>query len=182
MTRMTESQLERRGRLAYELGRARSAAQVLCLILPLLLVAHFIGRPTVLVLVLGGALSVLAFALAVLHDRYARAVVVGALAGLPAFVLPLVIRSVGIVRLGSTDLDPCLPASFLSGVIAGAFVSARAMDEEHQLSFWLAAVAITALTGTLGCSVAGSAGVIGLMAGVVAGTGPVILRAGLRRI
>jgi hypothetical protein len=61
------------------------------------------------------------------------------------------------------------------------FVSLRAVGEKHQLSFWLAAVVTTALTGTLGCSVAGSAGVLGLMAGVVAGTAPVVLQAVLRR-
>ena len=124
---------------------------------------------------------ILAFGLAMLHDRYARAVRIGVLAGLPAFALPLLVRSLGLVGLGEASLDPCLPASFLSGVLAGVVVSVRAVDEKYHLSFWLAAVATTAVTGTLGCSVAGSAGVMGLMAGVVAGTAPVVLRTALRR-
>jgi len=181
MAPTTDEQIERRGRWAYELGRATWASQVLLLVLPLLLVAQVIGRPTGLVLGLGGTLTGLAFALAVVHDRYARAVFAGVLAGLPAFVLPLLIRNVGIVQLGAAALDPCLPAAFVSGVLAGTFVSVRAVEEKPHLSFFLAATAAAALIGTLGCSVAGSAGVLGLMAGVIVGTAPVALREELRR-
>ena len=181
MARLTESQLEHRGRLLYELGRARWALRTLLLVAPLLIAAGLIGRPVGLVLALGVPLCLLSLGLAFAHARYARAVLVGVLAGLPAFVLPLLLRSVGIVRLGAAELDPCLPASFVSGVIAGALVSSRAADEDHRLAFWLAAIGVTALTGTLGCSVAGGAGVLGLMAGVVAGSAPVVLGRGLGR-
>lgn len=181
MARLTESQLEHRGRWMYELGRARWALRALLLVLPLLLAAGFIGRPPTLVLALGVPLCLLSFGLAAVHTRYARAVLVGVLAGLPAFVLPLLLRSVGILRLGAADLDPCLPASFVSGIVAGALVSVRAAAEEHRIGFWLAAIGVTALTGTLGCSVAGGAGVLGLMAGVFAGSAPVVLGRGLGR-
>ncbi len=181
MAMMSDSQLERRGRRMYELGRARWASQVLLVVLPLILVARIIGRPTALVFALGGTLSLLAFALATAHDRYARAVLAGVLAGLPAFAVPLLLRSMGVVRLCGATVDPCLPATFVAGILAGALVSIRAVDEKRHLSFWLAAVAAAALTGTLGCSVAGSAGVVGLMAGVLVGTAPVVLRAEVRR-
>jgi len=178
MVPLTESRLRHRARVAYELGRLRPAARVLLVTVPLILLARLIGRPLELAAGLGGALSAVAFALTVLHDRYGRAILAGVLAGLPAFVLPLVLRGLGIVRLGAMGLDPCVPASFVSGVLAGALVSARAREEPRRVSFWLAAMLAAALTGTLGCSVAGSAGVLGLMAGVVAGTLPVVLTAG----
>jgi hypothetical protein len=181
MATMTDAQLERRGRAMYELGRARWASHVLVFVLPLILLARLIGRPTALVLGLGGALSLLAFAVAAARDRLARAVLAGILAGFPAFVVPLVLRSVGVLPLGSTAIDPCLPATFVGGVLAGVLVSVRAMDEKRHLSFWLAAAAAAALTGTLGCSVAGSTGVLGLMAGVLVGTAPIVLRAGVHR-
>jgi hypothetical protein len=181
MATLTEVQLARRGRGMYELGRARWASHVLLFTLPLVLVARAIGRPTTLVLGLGAALVILAFALAVAHDRYARAVVAGVLAGLPALAIPLLIRGTGAVWLGGGMVDPCLPASFLSGVLAGVFVSLRAVDERRHIAFWVAAVCVAALTGTLGCSVAGGAGVLGLLAGVLAGTAPVVLRAEMRR-
>jgi hypothetical protein len=165
----------------YELGRARWASHVLLLTLPLALSAWALGRPTPLVLVLGGALCVLALTLAFVHERYARAVLAGVLAGLPAFAVPVVVRATGSLWLSGAAIDPCLPASFVAGILAGGYVSLRALDEGRRISFWLAAVCVAALTGTLGCSVAGSAGVLGLMAGVLVGTAPVVLRAEMRR-
>jgi hypothetical protein len=181
MALMTEAQLSRHGRIQYEVGRARWASHVVLFVLPLPLIARLIGRPLSLVLSLGGALLGLAFVLAMLHNRYARAVLAGVLAGLPAFAIPLLLRTVGSVQVGGASVDPCVPACFLSGILAGFFISARAVDEKHHLAFWLVAVAATALTGTLGCSVAGSFGVLGLIAGVVVGTAPVLLRAEAHR-
>ena len=76
---------------------------------------------------------------------------------------------------------PCVPASFLSGVAAGWVVSRRAAEEARRLAFWTVAVFATALTGSLGCTVAGGSGVVGLMAGVVAGSAPVLLRTAMQR-
>ena len=180
MAMTTDTALARRARWLYELGRARSSSRVLALVLPLLLLARLIGRPTSVVLVIGGLLAISSFLLAMLHDRYARAVITGILAGLPAFLLPLLIRALHVLPL-ETGLDPCVPASAIAGVVAGWVVSRRAADESRQLPFWVAAIATTALTGSLGCSVAGGGGVVGLMAGVLAGSAPVFLRGGLRR-
>jgi hypothetical protein len=176
---MTDQAVTRRARWMYELGRARWASHILLLVLPLLLLAHLIGRPAPLVLGLGGSIAVAGFGLAMLHDRYARAVRTGVLAGVPAFAIPLVVRSLHLLPV-QTAVDPCIPAAFASGVIAGWLVSRRAVDEEHQRAFWIVAVATTALTGSLGCSVAGGGGVVGMIAGVIAGSAPVVLRAGAR--
>jgi len=181
MAPMTEVQLERRGRLRYELGRAAWASHVLLLLIPVLLVARLLQRPATLVFAVGGVLMVIAFALAWLHDRYARAVLAGVLSALPALALPAILRILGIVRLGSTVLDPCIPASFFAGVLAGAFVSARAVEERHRVSYWVTALVAAALTGALGCTVAEGMGVLGLTAGLAAGSAPVLLRARLRR-
>src|SRR5215467_1188059 len=178
MAPMTEGALVRRSRWMYELGRARWASRILLVLLPLLVAARLIGRPAVLVVVLGGILVTLGFAVSMLHDRYARAVRIGVLAGIPAFLLPLLIRSLDLLPLGEiagTIVDPCVPASFLSGVAAGWVVSRRAIDEEYQRSFWAVAVATTALTASMGCSVAGGGGVLGMIGGVIAGSAPVVL-------
>ena len=181
MARMTEARLERRGRLRYELGRAAWASHVLLLVVPVLLAALFLQRPAALVLGIGAVLTVLAFGLAMLHDRYARAVTAGILSAVPALAIPVLFRSLGIVRLGSAVLDPCIPATFVAGVLAGAFVSTRAVEEKHRVSYWLAAILTAGLTGVLGCSVVGDVGVLGLMAGLATGTVPVLVRSGLRR-
>ena len=180
MAPITEQLLARRGRWLYELGRARWASRTVVLVLALLVVARLIGRPAGLVLGLGVVLAIAGFALSMLHDRWARAFRVGVLAGLPAFLLPLLIRSLDLLPRG-TGIDPCVPASFLSGVAAGWFVSRRALEEEHRLPFWVVAVATTALVGTLGCTVAGGGGVMGMVIGVLAGSAPVALRAGMQR-
>ena len=181
MAPVTEASLERRARWAYELGRAAWASHALLLVLPLLIVARLLGRPPALVFALGGVVVFVAFGAAMLHRRYARAVLAGVLAGLPAFALPVIIRSLGIVRLGPTTLDPCLPASIVAGLMAGAYLAARTVEEKHRPSYWLVAALVAAPLGTLGCIVVGGAGVLGLVAGLAAGTLPLVLRAGLSR-
>ena len=180
MAPMTDDALIRRGRWMYELGRARWASRSLLLVLPLLVVAWLVGRPGTLILALGGMLAATAFGFAMAHDRYARAVRIGVLGGLPALLIPVLARALHLVPLGG-GVDPCVPASFLSGVAAGWVVSRRAAEEARRLSFWTVAVLATALTGSLGCTVAGGSGVVGLMAGVVAGSAPVLLRTAMQR-
>ena len=181
MVPMTEARLERRARWAYELGRAAWASHALLLVLPLLLVARWVGRPSGLVFILGGAVATIAFGGAMVHHRYSRAVLAGVLASLPAFALPVIIRSLGIVRLGPMTLDPCIPASIAAGILAGAYLAARTVAEKHRPSYWLVAALVAAPLGTLGCSVVGGAGVIGLVAGLAVGTLPLVLRTEMRR-
>jgi hypothetical protein len=181
MAPMTDAQIERRARWTYELGRIRWASHVLLFALPLLVVARLIHRPLPLILGIGGALCALSLVLAVVHERYRRAILAGILAGVPALILPFAAQSLGMVQVGPAVFDPCIPACFISGVLAGAFVAGRAAGESRSPSFWFAALAVTALTGALGCSVAGSAGVLGLVAGVAVGATPVLLRTELRR-
>lgn len=180
MAPITEQGLARRGRWIYELGRARWASRMLLVVLPLLVAALLVGRPASLVAGLGGLLGATAFALAMVHDRYARAVRTGVLAGLPTLLIPVLVRALHLLPVGA-GVDPCIPASFVSGILAGWVVSRRASEETKRLSFWIAAVLATALTGTLGCSVAGGSGVVGLMAGVVAGSAPVLVRTAMQR-
>ena len=181
MVPMTEARLERRARWVYELGRAAWASHALVLVLPLLIVARLIGRPADLVFALGGPVALLAFGAATLHRRYARAVLAGVLAGLPAFALPVLIRGLGIVRLGPMTLDPCIPASIVAGILAGAYLAARTVEEQHRASYWLVAAFVAAPLGTLGCSVVGGAGVLGLVAGLALGTLPLVVGTGVRR-
>jgi hypothetical protein len=180
MAPMIDDALFRRGRWMYELGRARWASRSLLLVLPLLVVAWLVGRPGTLILALGGTLAATAFGFAMAHDRYARAVRIGVLGGLPALLIPVLARVLHLVPLGA-GVDPCVPASFLSGVAAGWVVSRRTAEEAQRLAFWTVAVFATALTGSLGCTVAGGSGVVGLMAGVVAGSAPVLLRTAMQR-
>jgi hypothetical protein len=85
------------------------------------------------------------------------------------------------VCIAGSCFDLCIPACLVTGALAGVLSAFRAAKEERHWSFWLAALVAAGLTGALGCSVAGKGGILGLVAGLVAGTAPVLVRAELRR-
>jgi hypothetical protein len=171
---------ERRARWMYELGRLRRSARMLALVIPILGWAWLIRRPASLVALAGGLLVVLAVGSAFVHLRRERAAVRGIAAGLPALLLPWTMKSLGLLRIGGTIFDPCIPSCVLVGAIAGAFVAVRATGVRHS-SIWLNSAAVACLTGVLGCSVAGAGGIIGLAIGVALGAAPVLVRTELRQ-
>ena len=176
MAPMTELQLERRGRWAYELGRAAWASHVLVLVLPLLLVARLIGRP----------------------PRWCSSSEEPSpprpspwpccTNGTPAPSWPV-----------SSPGSPPSPFRCSSGAWA-SFASGpptwiRAFRLPSSPASWpvpssrpepatrsiggrtgSAAAGMAAAIGTLGCSVVGVAGVLGLLAGLAAGTAPAVVR------
>lgn len=171
---MESTELERRLRVRYELGRALWASRTLLLVLPLLLAAWRLGRPLPLLCLAGGGLTLLTCGLAFIHLRYGRAALLGLAAGLPALLLPALLQLAGDLCIAGRCFDPCVPSCVLAGAAAGALVASRSAGEGWL--FWAAALATTALLGVLGCSIAGAAGVLGLAAGVAAGALPVLAR------
>jgi hypothetical protein len=71
----------------------------------------------------------------------------------------------------------CLPACVVGGAIAGAVIARAATRNEVGAPFLAAALAVAALTGALGCTISGAAGVIGMLAGVVAAGTPLLVAA-----
>jgi hypothetical protein len=61
----------------------------------------------------------------------------------------------------------CLPACVAGGVLAGGIVSFVGVRQRRGIGYWLSASAITLLTGALGCSCVGYAGIGGLAVGFV---------------
>jgi hypothetical protein len=70
----------------------------------------------------------------------------------------------------------CLPACISGGVVAGLVVSWVATKRGLDWRFWLGASAISLLTGAMGCACIGYSGVIGLAAGFLGGTVPLLVR------
>jgi hypothetical protein len=101
----------------------------------------------------------------------------GLLGGSVALALPLLVPTLGHLCLGPACMSLCLPVCVLGGAIAGALIGAKARGEEHEAPFVLSALAITFLTGALGCTLAGLAGVGGMLAGALAVGAPVLLAA-----
>jgi hypothetical protein len=99
----------------------------------------------------------------------------GFVAGLAPCLLPAAVRAVHLCGAGACLTLPgvCLPAGLAAGLVLGWW-GARGHGGGR---FWVAAVAVTLLAGTVGCLAAGLAGLGGMAVGVLAGAaGPVLVR------
>jgi hypothetical protein len=178
---MAPTDLEARARRVYEVGRARWASGFALLALPLLAVAWLIGRPPVLVASVGAALVAVSAGLAFARTKHEPAILVGLLAGVPPLLLPFIVKSCGHFCAGGSCMAYCLPACFIGGALAGMLVGMRAAEAGSRWTFGGIAMLVAGLAGVLGCTLAGGAGVLGMIAGLVLGTTPLLLRAEVRR-
>lgn len=159
--------VQKRLRRAYELARLRRALLAFAPILVLVAGATVIGgryavaMPTGVLLFVGGV-----FALWYGRDP-GRGVLPGAVGGSLALVLALCANQMGHLCTGERCMSWCLPACVAGGVIAGGIVSFVGLRQRRGGGYWLTASAITLLTGVLGCSCVGYAGVGGLALGFV---------------
>ncbi|HEX9578856.1 MAG TPA: hypothetical protein VF993_13975, partial [Myxococcales bacterium] len=158
---MSDLVLETRARRAYELGRLRWSLRVAPFILVASAAVVACGRPLGDSGAICLSLLLLAAGLGFAGGSAGRAVVPGLAAGTVALVLPLLVRTLGHVCFGPACMPYCLPASVLGGAVAGALIARQAAGHDRQLPFLLAALALAGLTGALGCTLAGTAGVLG---------------------
>jgi hypothetical protein len=157
--------VQKRIRRAYELSRLRHALVGFAPIIVLVGVAAVIGErhdvavPAGLMLFAGGVI-------ALWYGREpGRGVLPGAIGGSFAFVLALCANQMGHFCTGERCMSWCLPACVAGGVLAGGIVSFVGVRQRRGIGYWLSASAITLLTGALGCSCVGYAGVGGLTIG-----------------
>jgi hypothetical protein len=174
---MAPNELRSRARRAYELGRVRRALRFSPFVLAAAAIAVACGRPPGLSCGLAGALWPLVVGLAFAGGSAGRAVVPGLLAGSTALAMPLLVGTVGHALLGPSCMVLCLPACVLGGALAGALIGALAAKEDREAPFVLSALAVAGLTGALGCTMVGLAGVGGMLAGALAAGAPVLLAA-----
>jgi hypothetical protein len=167
--------LEARARRAYEWGRLRWSLRPAPLILAAAAVALACGRPLSLTFALAGVLLPLAATLSFAGGAGGRAVMPGMLAGVVALACPVLMHTLGHVCLGPSCMMLALPACIVGGAAAGVLIASRAAQEENGGHFLVAAVVVAGLMGALGCSLAGAAGVAGMLAGTVAAGAPVLL-------
>ena len=159
------AKVQRRVRRAYELARLRRALWSFAPILVVVVGATLIGgryavaMPTGVLLFAGGVL-------ALWYGREpGRGVLPGAVGGSLALVLALCANQMGHLCTGERCMSWCLPACVVGGVLAGGIVSFVGFRQRRGVGYWLSASAITLLTGVLGCSCVGYAGVGGLAVG-----------------
>ena len=169
--------LEARAKRAYELGRLRDASRLALFVLAAAGAALACGRPLSVTLALAAVLLPLCVGLAFAGGVAARAVVPGLLGGGAALAMPLLIATVGHACFGDSCMSLCIPACVLGGACAGALIARTAVKQGADPRFVGAALPIAALTGALGCTIAGAAGVLGMLAGVVAAGTPLLVAA-----
>jgi hypothetical protein len=169
--------LEVRARRAYELGRLRAALRVAPFVLMAAAAAFACGRPLTLTSALAGALLVFSVGAVYAGGPGGRGVVPGLVAGAAPLAMPLLMATLGHACFGPACMSLCLPACVVGGAVAGVVIARSAARPEPDRRFVVAAVTVAALTGALGCTIAGVAGVLGMIAGTVAAGTPVLVAA-----
>ncbi|HTO97545.1 MAG TPA: hypothetical protein VMK66_10920, partial [Myxococcales bacterium] len=173
----TELALEARARRAYELGRLRWALRSAPLALAAGAAALACGRPLALTCGLTFALLVLSTALAFAGGPAGRAVGPGLAAGFLALAMPLLMATLGHACFGPECMRYGLPICMAGGALGGLVIARSALRAQPALRFVAAAAAVGALTGALGCTIAGAAGVLGMLAGAVLAGAPLLAAA-----
>jgi hypothetical protein len=171
----SEWALEARARRAYEWGRLRSSLRLAPLILAAAAAALACGRPLSSICALAGLLLPLSLGLSIAGGAGGRAVMPGLVAGTVALACPVLLHTVGHACLGPSCMMLGIPACVVGGAAAGALIASRAAGEESGGRFLLPAATVAGLMGALGCSLAGAAGVLGMLAGIVLAGAPTLL-------
>ena len=131
---------------------------------------------------MGAALALLAAGIAFRGGAAGRAVWAGLAAGSGAMLLPLAIMTAGCRLFGPACMRFCLPACVAGGCLMGGAVATLAGREDHGArEFLVAGAAVAGLTASLGCTLAGAAGVLGMALGTVAAGALIWLAARARR-
>ena len=169
--------LENRARAAYERARLREAV-VSAWPVPLL---------AVLALTLGGergdiALAAAILILAVVALRWrGGALGRGVTAGLFAGAVPLVMPYLAVGAAGACSASCslwCAWSCVVGGLAAGGVVGWLAAGRvAGRGAFLMASAAVAALTGVMGCCLAGGTGVTGMLLGVLIAAVPIVLLA-----
>jgi hypothetical protein len=170
-----ETLLKLRARRAYELGRLRWSLRFAPGVIAAAAAAVAAGRPAPVSCAFAAVLLPLVVALAYAGGSVGRAVIPGLESGAAALAMPLLVGTLGRACFGPACMFLCLPACVVGGALAGAFIARQAAREEREPGFVLAALAVAGLTGAMGCTMAGLAGVGGMLAGVVLGGAPVLI-------
>lgn len=171
----TERALRRQARRAYELGRLRMALRDAWPVLPMVALSWWLSRTTPLVILSTGALLLVSvIGMRFRGGVYGQVVTPGLLAGIAPLLLPLVLRSSGHCCIGGACWSLCMLGCIGGGMFAGVSigVTAAAQPQERWV-FASAASLLASLAGMLGCTVIGTAGIIGMAAAVLATSLPV---------
>jgi hypothetical protein len=170
---IAEGTLQTRARRAYEVGRVLLGLRRAAAVAPmaaLSLVAC--GRPGA-TCIAAGLLAALVVLLEWRGEGFSRGARVGLLAGIPALLLPVLVRTT-IHVCNSTFCVSYSAVCLVAGVAGGALIGVWAVRRGVHGRGVAAAGLVAGLAGSLGCLAAGIGGLLGLAVGLGVGALPVI--------
>jgi len=184
---MEPSDLSRRARRAYELGRLRAGLRAtwpLLFIAPIALAMR--GAPAAgATLVAAAGLAALVVALVWRGGALARGVALGFLAGLPLLLVPAVWMAIRSPTCAECEMmgmglagdlwHECLLVCAGAGLVAGALVGLRSVRTPDGARYGLSAALVAGATGALGCALVGLIGVLATFGGLALGALPPLL-------
>jgi hypothetical protein len=163
-------------RRTYERARARRALLAATPVVIIAIVGGKLAHDVVLASVVG---AVMFAAAAIFFWRglgWARGVLPGVAAGVLPFAAMHAAQLYGHACAGSACFSVCVPAAAVSGTVAGALIGRFASHGTNVRASWLSASLFAALTGSLACACVGAGGLVGLAAGLVVGSVPLVAR------
>jgi hypothetical protein len=172
------TRLERRARVAYEVARLRMAVTGVAPVVALVALAVLVGNRPAWAFAFGSATVVLGLGMLWYGRDAQRAVLPGIAAGFVPLALALTANHWHACGPNGC-VSFCVPACSVGGLIAGVSVAVVGTRRRAGLGFWGSASGLALLTGAMGCSCVGSAGVVGLAIGFAAGTLPALVRRAL---
>jgi len=175
------AKLERRARRKYEWARARRALLGFAPALLVVVVAALANKHSTSALAFGAVMFVVGVSLLWYGREIRRAVLPGLAMGLLPLSLALCANHMGHMCMGGSCMTVCVPACMIGGLGAGIGVSLIGLHWKQGAAFWVGATVLTLLTGAMGCSCIGYAGVLGLAVGYGLGLVPVLVRRFTRR-
>lgn len=174
----TETIAHRRNqvRRAYELGRVRQGLVAAVPVVVMVALSLLVCRRPALTLGAGAVLFVLAVALRARGQVYGRALIPGLLAGSAPLILPLLLRASGHCCIGGACWSLCMLGCVGGGLLAGIAIGVTAAAQaEERGAFLITATLVAGLAGVLGCAMAGTSGIAGMVIAIAAAPLPVTL-------
>jgi hypothetical protein len=168
--------IERRLRRKYEWARARRAFWGFTPSLLIVAAATLFAKHPTSALTFGAGMFVFGVAALWYGRNVRKAVLPGVALGLIPLTLALCANHLGHTCMGGACMSVCMPACTAGGLVAGVGMAIVGHRQRQGLGYWLAASAIAVLTGAMGCSCVGYAGVVGLMLGFSVGLVPALAR------
>jgi hypothetical protein len=168
------SNLRRRAKRAYEVGRLRHAA---AWSIPALLIGGMVAlmvREVSMPLVLGSLLYLASMFLLWWGRAPGRGVLPGIAYGLLPLGAGVIAKLHGHVCMGGACYDVCLPLCIGGGILAGFFIARVAARSENPMAVFFSASATALFTGAIGSSCVGFHGIIGMGIGLGFGFAPMM--------